>query len=111
MSRRMLMALLLALIMRGCTSVPVFAQAAKTIPAPALSASERIALQSIEEKKQGIKQQWNALIQQESQVIAEFAQEHPGWHLDPMTFAPAKDALKPKESKEDEKKVSPEGPK
>jgi len=61
--------------------------------APTLSASEQIALRSLEDKKQQLQQEWSQVAQQEVAVSREFSEEHPGWHLGAQ-FQPIKDEPK-----------------
>ena len=60
-----------------------------------LSASQQIAIQTLEQQKAAARQQFNKADEQEKAVMAEFAQQHSGWHLDPMTFTPTRDEKPP----------------
>lgn len=62
---------------------------------PTLSASQQIAIQALEQQKAAARLQFNKADEQERDVMAEFARQHSGWHLDPMTFTPTKDEKPP----------------
>lgn len=66
-------------------AVLLLAQAipAATPKAPDLSISEKTAITSMEKVKNDAVEQFNQANQIEEQIKAEFAQEHPGWHLGP----------------------------
>lgn len=53
-----------------------------------LSISETVALQALEKQKQEATQQYQQAIQAELAIEQEFAEAHPGWHLNQQTFAP-----------------------
>lgn len=60
---------------------------ASTAPvAPALSTSDKIALQALEKQKQEAQQQFQQSLQSESVIEREFTSAHPGYHVNPQTF-------------------------
>lgn len=63
--------------------IAAFAQKPAPDPAPALAASQQIALKSIEDKEKDLQQQWNVLQAEKSAIVAEYSTEHPGWFLGP----------------------------
>ena len=78
-------------------SMPAFAQDA---PKPAtasaqLTTAERVALQSCEAAKQNLQKQWQDIVQQEQQILVEFHAAHPGYRVNPITFAVEADPAKP----------------
>lgn len=63
--------------------------------APVLSASESIALQALEEKKNDAAKAFQAASNAEDAVVAEFARNNPGYHLTPAPdFKVTKDQAK-----------------
>lgn len=67
-------------------------------PAPVLSTADKIAIQSLEKNKQDAQTQFNQAQQAEMTIVREFAQQHPGYHVNASTFvveADAKPAEKP----------------
>jgi hypothetical protein len=70
-------------------SMPAFAQEApKPSAAPVqLTTAERVALQSCESAKQELQKRWQEIVQQEQTIVADFNSAHPGYHLNPYTFA------------------------
>jgi hypothetical protein len=70
-------------------AMPVFAQQAPKVPVapPQLGMAERVALQGCEKTKQDLQKQWQEITQQEQVILAEFNATHPGYHVNPVTFA------------------------
>ena len=55
--------------------------------APQLSTSDRIAFKSTEDAKTAAQKQYSEAQQAENQMFTEFAAVHPGWRINPQTFA------------------------
>lgn len=74
-------------------------------PPPTLSTSDRVAIQSLEEKKSEAQKAYTDASQVEQAIIAEWVKSHPGYHINPQNFAveadpkPAAKVEKPKETK------------
>lgn len=62
---------------------------------PTLSTADKVALESLEQKKQAAQKDYMAAYQTELQIEREFSADHPGWHLDAQTFSVEKDATPP----------------
>ena len=62
---------------------------------PTLSTADKVALESLEQKKQAAQKDYMAAYQTELQIEREFSDEHPGWHLDARTFSVEKDPAPP----------------
>jgi hypothetical protein len=60
-----------------------FAQA----PAPTLSTSDKIAISALEEHKQAAQKTFIEAQQQESAILRESEAAHPGYQLNPQSFA------------------------
>ena len=67
-------------------------------PQPQLSTADKVAIQSLEKVKQDAQQTFNSAQQSEITVLREWETAHPGWNINPQTFAitaePKKEALK-----------------
>lgn len=72
---------------------------------PALSTSDRVALQSLEERKQQATKSYQDSYQAELAIMREWNAGHAGWHLNEQTFVPEPDT-KPT-AKQEVKPVTP----
>lgn len=68
-------------------AVTVIAEDAKKVTTPTLAISQQVAISAIEGKKQELQKAFEQLMTQESQIEAEFSNQHPGFHVNPQTFA------------------------
>lgn len=66
----------------------------KILTVPQLSIAERLAIQSCEKDKAEAQKLWQQAIEQERQIMSEFNIAHPGYHLNPQTFAVEADSPK-----------------
>jgi hypothetical protein len=67
-------------------AVLLIGQTAKTAP-PTLSTADRVAISSLEKTKQDAAKTWQDAQQQELAIEREWVTAHPGWTIDPQTFA------------------------
>jgi hypothetical protein len=76
------------------------AQAAPT-PNPSLSTADRVAINTLEKAKQDAGKEYTDAQQSEDSIFHEFAAAHPGYHINPKTFAVEADPKTeaPKETK------------
>ena len=72
--------------------VPMFAQQP---PVPQLSTSDKVAIQTLEKAKQDAAKQWQDAQQQELVIEREWMAAHPGWKIDPQTFAVSSETKSP----------------
>jgi hypothetical protein len=56
-------------------------------PAPVLSTADRVAIQTFEKSKQDAQKMFNDAQQGEISVLREWQVAHPGWTVNPQTFA------------------------
>lgn len=56
-------------------------------PAPPLSTADRVAIQTFEKAKQDAQKTFNDAQQAENAVLKEWQSAHPGYHVNPQTFA------------------------
>ncbi len=54
---------------------------------PALSTSDKVAVTSLEQAKQKAQQDYAAAQQTEDAILQEWAKAHPGYHINPQSFA------------------------
>lgn len=64
---------------------------------PTLSTSDRVAIAALEKAKADARKQYDDAMQSEQAVLNEWLAAHPGYHLNPQTFAVEADP-KPKET-------------
>jgi len=67
--------------------------------APSLSTADRVAIQSIEKAKVDLQKQFQEIQQQELTILREWQTAHPGWRIDPQTFAISAEAKGPEVKK------------
>jgi hypothetical protein len=60
-------------------------------PDPKLDLAYRTAIQFIEGTKQSLSKQFQESQKQEADILADWKDAHPGWHVNPQTFAVEKD--------------------
>ena len=77
------------------------AQAAPT-PNPSLSTADRVAIQTLEKAKQDAQKGYTDAQQSEVEIFREWQAAHPGYHINPQTFAVEADP-KPEAPKETKK--------
>jgi hypothetical protein len=99
--------LVLALFLSGAVQIGQPApKTQKTQPAtgapPVLDYSQEVALHKLEQEKMHLEKQmrelggeWTGDAEVERAIAAEYAKQHPGWHLDPHTLQPTKDVTEP----------------
>ena len=56
-------------------------------PAPILSTADKVAIQTFEKSKSDAQKMFNEAQQGELSVLREWAVAHPGWTVNPQTFA------------------------
>lgn len=67
------------------SSTPPTSASASTTPA--LSTADKLAITDCERRKQEARKEFDAATQDELQIEREFEQSHPGWKVNPATFA------------------------
>jgi hypothetical protein len=68
------------------------AQTAPVAPAPQLSTADKIALQTLESAKAKDQEDFGEKVKAEQAIFNEFANAHPGWHINPQSGAVEHDA-------------------
>ncbi len=78
--------LISAIVVAGALILNAPAEVVKPAPAapPQLSTADKVALQAQEQAKVKANQDFQQATQIEQQIENEFAQSHPGWHINPQ---------------------------